>query len=204
MAAMYQPGGETVPPGFHRHSAEVNGTTLSYLIGGAGPPLLLLHGWPQTCLAWRDVLAPLAAAGYTVIAPDIRGTGQSGRASAGYDKDNQAEDMRALLRHVGVGPRVRVVGHDLGGMIAFSYARGYPGEVVNLTLIELAVPGFGLEDAMDVAHGGRWHFGLFMTREYPDMLLDGHEDAFFTRWFAALAGRPVRLNMWAPYATAGR
>src|SRR5699024_5332884 len=109
------------------------------------------------------------------------------RASTGYDKDGQAEDMRALLEHVGAGAPVRVVGHDLGGMIGFSYARRHPAEVVNLTLLELTVPGFGLAEAMDVANGGRWHFGLFMTRDYPEMLLDGHEDAFFTQWFADLA-----------------
>lgn len=187
MTETHSPEDEGVPAGFDRHTTDVNGASLSYLLGGAGPPVLLLHGWPQTAMAWRQVFAPLAAAGYTVIAPDIRGTGRSERASAGYDKDSQAEDMRALLKHVGVSAQVRVVGHDLGGMIGFAYARRHPDEVVNLTLIELAVPGFGLEEAMDVANGGRWHFGLFMTRDYPEMLLDGHEDAFFTRWFADLA-----------------
>lgn len=187
MTEMYSVDDPEVPAGFDRHSAEVNGTSLSYLIGGSGPPLLLLHGWPQTSLAWRPILASLASSGYTVIAPDIRGAGQSERAGTGYDKDTQAEDMRALLKHVGLQPDVCVVGHDLGGMVGFSYARQYPDEVVNLTMIELAVPGFGLEKAMDVGNGGRWHFGLFMTPGYPEMLLDGHEDEFFARWFAELA-----------------
>ncbi|WP_261570982.1 alpha/beta fold hydrolase [Frankia gtarii] len=179
-----------LPPGFTRHDATVNGTRLSYLIGGTGEPVLLLHGWPQTARSWHPVLRPLAAQGYTVIAPDLRGLGQSDRADSGYEKDNQVEDMRQLLRNLGFGPRVRVVGHDIGGMIAFSWARKHPEEVERLVLIELAVPGFGLEQAMNVAEGGRWHFGFFMTPEVPELLLGGHEREFFAWWFAHLSGDP--------------
>lgn len=177
----------TLPSGFERRSAEVNDTRLSYLIGGTGPPVLLLHGWPQTAWAWRDVLASLASSGYTVIAPDLRGLGHSAHAKSGYDKDNQSEDVRQLLQSLGLGPQVRIVGHDIGGMIAFSYARRHPTEVVRLVLIELAIPGFGLEQAMDVARGGRWHFGFFMTPEVPELLFEGHERAFLEWWFPALA-----------------
>jgi pimeloyl-ACP methyl ester carboxylesterase len=176
--------------GLARHDATVNGTRLSYLIGGTGEPVVLLHGWPQTARSWRLVLPSLAALGYTVIAPDLRGTGQSARAGDGYEKDNQAEDMRQLLRVLGLGPRARVVGHDIGGMIAFSWARKHPQEVDRLALIELAVPGFGLEQAMNVAAGGRWHFGFFMTPEVPELLLTGKEREFFTWWFAHLSGHP--------------
>ena len=178
---------ETLPNGFARRSAEANGTQLSYVIGGAGPPVLLLHGWPQTSWSWRYVLEPLAAQGFTVIAPDLRGLGRSAHTEAGYDKDNQAEDMRELLHGLGLGPAVRIVGHDIGGMVAFSYARLHPTEVDRLVLIELAVPGFGLEKAMDVAHGGRWHFGLFMAEEVPELLFEGHERSFFQWWFAHLS-----------------
>lgn len=63
---------------------------------------------------------------------------------------------------------MRFGGHDIGGMVAFSYARLHPEEVLRLALVELAVPGFGLDEAMDVVHGGLWHFGLFMTPGFPD------------------------------------
>jgi pimeloyl-ACP methyl ester carboxylesterase len=142
--------------------------------------VVFLHGWPQTARSWRLILPSLAAQGYTVIAPDLRGTGQSARAEDGYQKDNQAEDMRQLLRVLGLGPRVRVVGHGIGGMIAFSWAKKYPQEVERLVLMELAVPGFGLEQAMNVAGGGRWHFGFFMTPEVPEFLIAGREREFFT------------------------
>jgi len=178
---------DTLPQGFSRRSAQVNGTQISYILGGSGPPVLLLHGWPQTSWSWRKVLTPLAAHGYTLIAPDLRGLGRSAHADAGYEKDNQAEDMRQLLDGLGLGRQIRIVGHDIGGMVAFSYARLHPTDVERLVLAELAVPGFGLEKAMDVAHGGRWHFGLFMAPDAPELLFEGHERLFFDWWFTRLS-----------------
>lgn len=174
------------PEGFTRTDADVNGTRLSYLLGGDGPTLVLLHGWPQTSSSWRRILPALAAAGYRVLAPDLRGTGRSGRPDAGYAKDNQAEDIRQLVRAAGLGRHVRLVGHDIGGMVAFAYARRHPEEVLRLALVELALPGFGLDEAMDVAHGGLWHFGLFMTPEFPELLFAGHERDFFSQWYDGL------------------
>lgn len=177
----------TAPPvGFARHDATVRGTRYSYLLGGSGDPLVLLHGWPQTSAAWRRVLPALAAAGYRVLAPDLRGTGESERAPGGYGKDEQAEDVRQLVEAAGLGREIRLVGHDVGGMVAFSYTRLHPDEVSRLVLLELAVPGFGLEEAMDVAKGGLWHFGLFMTPEVPELLFQGHERDFFAWWYAGL------------------
>jgi len=178
---------EVLPPGFERRTADVNGAGLSYLIGGSGPPVLLLLGWPQTSRAWLHLLEPLASQGYTVLAPDLRGLGQSQRAASGYDKDNQAEDMRQLLASLDLGPKVRIIGHDLGGMVAFSFARQTPTDVQRLCLIELAVPGFGLESAMDSAKGGRWHFGFFMAPEVAELLIEGREDLFFKWWFRTLS-----------------
>lgn len=183
-----------LPDGFGRQQHQVNGTRISAVVGGSGPPVALLHGWPQTCRAWRHQLAPLAEAGYTVIAPDLRGTGRSGRAADGYDKDNQSEDLRQLLQVLGFGARLRLVGHDIGGMVAFAYARANPDQVERLVLLELAVPGLGLEQAMDVAHGGRWHFGFFLTPHVPEMLVAGHEREFFPWWYAGLAHQPTALD----------
>ncbi|WP_193507827.1 alpha/beta fold hydrolase, partial [Streptomyces coeruleorubidus] len=85
---------------------------------------------------------------------------------------------------------VRVVGHDIGGMVAFAYARRHPEEVEHLVLVELAVPGFGLEQAMDVASGGLFHFGLFMTEKLPELLIEGRESEFITWWFDWLSAVP--------------
>lgn len=179
------------PPGFRRQEQTVRGTRYSVLVGGSGPPLLLLHGWPQTATAWRHLLGPLAELGYTVVAPDLRGTGRTQRPPDGYGKDDQAEDLRELLQALGLGPRLRLVGHDIGGMVAFAYARRHPELVERLVLIELALPGLGLEEAMDMAHGGLWHFGFFLTPEVPEMLLSGHEREFFPWWYQQLSHQPV-------------
>lgn len=187
---------DPIPPGFTRQTVDVDGTNLSVLVGGEGAPLVLLHGWPQTSLAWRHVAPSLAEAGHTVIAPDLRGLGRSARPEKGYDKDTQADDVRGLVEALGLGPRVQIVGHDIGGMVAFAYARQHPDEVDRLVLAELAVPGFGLETAMDVARGGRWHFGFFMAPELPEMLLAGREQEFFTWWFTRLSADPSSLDVF--------
>ncbi|HET6637152.1 MAG TPA: alpha/beta hydrolase [Streptomyces sp.] len=179
-----------LPEGFSRRTVAANGTRLHAVAGGAGPAVLLLHGWPETWRAWRHLMRPLADQGYTVIAPDLRGLGHSSHADGGYTKDNQAEDMRQLLSRLGVVGPVRLVGHDIGGMVAFSYARLHPDQVEQLALIELAVPGFGLEQAMDPAGGGSFHFGLFMAREVPELLFEGSERAFFQWWFPRLSAAP--------------
>ena len=175
------------PIGFERGTTRVQGADISHLVGGAGPPLVLLHGWPQTAMAWAPVAPALAAAGYTVIAPDLPGTGGSDEPSAGYGKDEQASLLRELVAALGHPGPVRVVGHDIGGMVAFSWARQFPQDVERLVLVDLALPGLGLEEAMDVARGGRWHFVLFMTPDVPELLLDGSEDDFFAWWFSHLA-----------------
>jgi pimeloyl-ACP methyl ester carboxylesterase len=179
-----------LPEGFSRRTVAANGTRLHAVAGGAGPAVLLLHGWPETWRAWRHLMRPLADQGYTVIAPDLRGLGHSSHADGGYTKDNQAEDMRQLLSRLGVVRPVRLVGHDIGGMVAFSYARLHPDQVEQLALIELAVPGLGLEQAMDPAGGGSFHFGLFMAREVPELLFEGSEPAFFQWWFPRLSAAP--------------
>ncbi|KNX35949.1 hypothetical protein VV01_21430 [Luteipulveratus halotolerans] len=156
-------------------------------VAGDGPPVVLLHGWPQTSSAWRQVAPALVAAGYTVVAPDLPGVGSSGELASGYGKDDQATALRQVLYHLGLDGPVRLVGHDIGGMIAFSWARQFPDEVARLALVDLAIPGLGLEQAMDVARGGRWHFGFFMAEAVPEFLIDGHEEQFFAHWFATLA-----------------
>jgi pimeloyl-ACP methyl ester carboxylesterase len=175
------------PIGFTREEVVVDGRRLSTLVGGDGPGLVLLHGWPQTSHSWRELLPGLAAQGYQVVAPDLHGTGDSEPASDGFGKDEQAAALRAVLRSLDVRPPIRVVGHDIGGMVAFAYARNYPEEVRRLVPMELLVPGLGLEAAMDVAHGGLFHFGFFMTPELPELLIDGHERTFFDWWFARMA-----------------
>lgn len=180
-----------VPEGFARRRIDTNGTTLSVLIGGPagevdGPPIVLLHGWPQTGRAWRHVMTPLAEH-RVVVVPDLRGAGDSDRPLEGYRKTDQADDLRGVLAALGVAGPVVVVGHDIGGMVALAWAARYPDDVAALVTLDVLLPGLGLEEAMDVARGGMWHFGLFMQRGVPEMFLDGHEQEFFSSSFTAIS-----------------
>jgi pimeloyl-ACP methyl ester carboxylesterase len=175
-----------LPEGFRTRRIATNGTTLSVTSGGDGPVLVLLHGWPQTSRSWARVM-PALAASFTVVAPDLRGTGDSDRPEDGYGKTAQADDVRGVLAALGLAGPVAVAGHDIGAMVALGWAAAHPGDLSHLVLVDALLPGFGLEEAMDVASGGMGHFGFFMTPHLPEMLFDGHEREFVTSTFTAMA-----------------
>ncbi|GAA2072568.1 alpha/beta fold hydrolase [Actinomadura alba] len=175
-----------LPDGFKIHRIATNGTNLSVAVGGSGPVLVLLHGWPQTSRAWARVMPTLAEA-HTVVVPDLRGTGASDRPEAGYTKTNQARDMRGILKGLGLTGPVAVAGHDIGSMVALGWAAAHPEDIAHLILVDSILPGLGLEEAMNVAEGGMWHFGFFMAPHVPEMLFDGHELEFFTATFTAMS-----------------
>lgn len=129
------------PEGFEHRFAEVNGVRLHYVIGGRGPAVVLVHGFPETWYAWRGVM-PALAERHTVIAPDLRGIGESSLEESGYDKETLAEDVHGLVRSLGF-EEVSVVGHDMGAMTAYAYARVYREEVSHLVIMSAALPGSG-------------------------------------------------------------
>lgn len=163
--------------GFTHRYADVNGTRLHAVVGGSGPAVVLVHGWPFTWRVWRPALPGLAAAGYTVIAPDLRGTGDSAKTETGYAKTDVAEDVHQLARSLGFD-QVDLVGMDIGTMVAYAYAATHPEAVRHLVLSESVLPGFGLEQLMDIANGGLWHFGFHMQVDVAEMLTAGKEEAY--------------------------
>ena len=104
--------------------AEVNGVRLHYLIAGKGDPVVLLHGYAETSHMWLPLIAKLADK-HTVIAPDLRGFGQSSAPADGYTKAAMAQDIHALVKSLNYD-RIRLVGHDIGLMVAYAYAAQYP------------------------------------------------------------------------------
>ena len=126
--------------------AEVNGIRLYYRIAGSGEPVVLLHGFPETSNAWRKII-PALAERYTVIAPDLRGFGDSDRPDDGYDKRTVAEDLHQLIHQLGLGP-INLVSHDVGMMVGYAYASAYTSEVKRLVLMEAALPGWVLRNCM--------------------------------------------------------
>ena len=107
--------------------AKVNGLRIFYRVAGSGRPLLLLHGSPLTSRSWLGVMTSLAQE-YTVVAPDFRGYGKSDKPATGYPVQTMVEDIRELVHQLGMGP-VDVVGHDLGGIVAYAYAAKYMQQV---------------------------------------------------------------------------
>lgn len=163
-----------------RRFSLVNDIRLHYWIGGKGDPIVLLHGWPATSHQWRKVMPSLAER-YTVIAPDLRGLGDSSKPAIGYDKRTVADDIYQLIRSLGI-ERVRLVGHDQGGAVAYAYATAHPESVSHFVFLESLLAGFTLEKAMDVGHGGSWHFGFTMLHNLPEALVAGRERMFLS-WF---------------------
>ncbi len=109
---------------FSHHTASVNGIQLHYVMGGKGDPVVLLHGYPQSWYEWRHVM-PALAKNYTVIAPDLRGFGDSSRPLTGYDGNTTAEDIYQLVTQLGFN-NIFLVAHDVGAQTAYSYAAAHP------------------------------------------------------------------------------
>ena len=163
--------------GFTHHYADVNETRIHYVSGGSGPAIVLVHGWPYTWALWHRLMPLLAKRGFTVIAPDLRGLGDSRHEEGGFNELNVAEDIRAIVKSLGIG-KINLVGTDIGTMIAYAYASRHPEEIDHLVLAESLVPGFGLEELMNPATGGYWHFGFHAQADLAAFLTEGKEAAY--------------------------
>lgn len=180
-------------PGLEHHGARVNGVRLHYVTAGAGPAVVLLHGWPQSWYEWRRVMARLAP-NFRVIAPDLRGLGDSERPAAGYDKATLAVDVNALLEHLGVA-QADVVGHDWGGVVAYCLAAQFPARVRRLAVLDIALPGAGLESALALQPGGGiWHMHLHNVADLPEALVTGREGIYLGWFYRNYAHNPAAIT----------
>jgi pimeloyl-ACP methyl ester carboxylesterase len=176
------------------HTTEVDGVRLHYVTSGAGPPVLLLHGWPQTWYEWRRVADSLPDC--TVVMPDLRGFGFSGKPASGYDARTMAADLHGLVTRIGLED-VTVVGHDWGAVFGYVYAASYPGEAAALGVVEMALPGVGvMEEAMSPRAGGRflWHLGFQSVPELPELLIQGKERPYLQWFFEHFAYDPSAVG----------
>src|SRR5215475_6320787 len=168
-------------------TAEVDGTRLHYLVAGHGEPVLLLHGYAQTSHMWRPLIAELART-RTVIAPDLRGFGDSAKPDSGYDKKTMAQDLHALAMSLG-HRRIAVVGHDIGLMVAYAYAAQYPAEVERIVLMDAFLPGVG--DWKNVwLLRDLWHFHFY--GKTPLALVEGRERTYFEHFWNEFAADPSK------------
>jgi pimeloyl-ACP methyl ester carboxylesterase/uncharacterized RmlC-like cupin family protein len=173
--------------GFSERFAEVGGTRIRYVIGGKGSPVVLLHGYAQTGHMWNPIL-PRLAERHTVIVPDLRGAGGSAKPESGYDKKNMAADIHALTTSLGLGP-VRIVGHDIGLMVAYAYAAQFPQATESLVLMDAFLPGIGAWKDVWLMRD-LWHFHFY--GKTPLALVEGRERTYFEHFWNDFAADPKR------------
>jgi pimeloyl-ACP methyl ester carboxylesterase len=164
---------------------------INYVRGGRGPTLVLLHGYPQCWRMWRGLLPELADS-YHVIAPDLRGFGDSGAPPGGYDKKTLAADLHGLLTGLGLAGDIRLVGHDVGTMVAYAYAAAHPDEVSRLVLTEAPIPDESIYafPALTAAGPAVWNFGFFnLTNGLLEELVAGREALWVDRFTDSLMVR---------------
>jgi pimeloyl-ACP methyl ester carboxylesterase len=167
--------------------AEVNGVRLHYLIAGKGDPVVLLHGFAESSHMWLPLVAKLSDR-HTVIAPDLRGFGQSATPPDGYTKAAMARDIHALVKSLNYD-RIRLVGHDIGLMVAYAYAAQYPNEVDRIVLMEAFLPGVGEWNNVFLLRD-LWHFHFY--GKTPLALVTGRERTYLEHFWNDFAADPAK------------
>jgi pimeloyl-ACP methyl ester carboxylesterase len=184
-------------PGFTNDDADVNGIRLHFVQGGSGQPLFLLGGGGQTWWQFHKIMPDLAKH-FRVIVVDIRGQGSSGKPATGYDKKTMAGDIRSLAQHLGY-KRIYIAGHDIGAMVAYSFAANYPDEAQRVALLDVPHPFEGFQQisilpppgAYDLSNPNHpphpWWFALNQVSDLPERLLQGRMNILLNWMFDYLA-----------------
>ena len=168
-------------------TVKIDGKKIHYLTAGRGPVVVLLHGYTQTSRMWRPLIEALKEK-FTVIAPDVPGIGDSDIPGNGSDMKTAAIRIHGLAKALGV-TKARVVGHDIGLMVAYAYAAQFPGEVEKLVVMDAFLPGVpGWELAYNDAN--LWHFRFHGPA--PEALVKGREKIYFAYFWNDLAADKER------------
>lgn len=168
---------------FERRVVDIDGTDIACVVGGSGPPLLMLHGFPQTKVMWARV-APELARDFTVVCADLRGYGDSAKPRSLPDRSNYsfrtfAADQVGLMKRLGF-ERFHVVGHDRGGRTAHRMALDHPAAVQTLTVMDI-VPTYAMfMDTNRKVAGAYWHwYFLALPEPFPERLIGADPDYFY-------------------------
>lgn len=180
--------------GVQHHTEPIDGRAMHWVTAGtSGTPVLLVHGFPETWWAFRDLI-PLLAAEHRVIAVDLPGFGDSvaQRPDGAADRGSAgaAAALHALVERLDLGP-VHLLGQDIAGNTVARLAMEHPDDVRSLVAVETLVSGFGLEELADVRNGGAWHVGAIATPGVAEFVFTGRVREFLTRmWFPFLTAVP--------------
>jgi pimeloyl-ACP methyl ester carboxylesterase len=179
-----------MPAALTHHYADLGEVLMHYVTAGEGPPVVLLHGWPQTWWEWRHVI-PALSERHTVIVPDLRGLGDSSRPLTGYDKKTVSEDVWKLVNGKLGYERFHLVGHDWGGPTAFALAAQHRESVATLSILDVVIPGSG----GDFSQGGkRWHHEFHNTPDLAEALTDGREHIYLGWFYRTFGYKPDAIS----------
>lgn len=189
IAVLVCPGSAYAEPRIDSRMAKIDNVELHYLTAGRGPAVILLHGFAETSRMWRPII-PLLAEKFTVIAPDLPGIGDSSipTDNAEIDMITSARRIHALVRSLGI-EKAKVVGHDIGLMVAYAYATQFPNETEKLAVMDAFLPGVPGWEAIYNAPN-IWHFRF--NGEYPEKLVQGRERTYFEYFWNVLAADKTR------------
>lgn len=182
---------------FRHGKVKANGVHIHYVTGGEGEPVVLLHGFPQTWFAWRQIM-PALAERYTVIVADLRGLGDSEKTISGYDKRTLAEDIYQLVKILGY-ERFFLVGHDFGGSTAYALAAAHPQAVRKLVAIECVPAGLLSSEETRLAAqnnlGNRaWFPAFHQVPDLPEALVAGREMLYLSWFFEHFTENPQAIT----------
>jgi len=179
----------TFPSSFKTQEISTNGVTIHTRVGGAGPAVVLLHGYGETGDMWVPLAVDLVR-DHTVIVPDLRGLGRSSKPTSGFDKRTQAGDVAGVLAALRI-EEIDLVTHDIGNMVGFAFAAQYPARVRRFVLIDAPLPGVGPWDEI-LKNPLLWHFRF----GGPDMerLVAGRERIYLDRFWNEFSANPSRFG----------
>jgi haloacetate dehalogenase len=187
------------------HTMHANGIRQHYIEAGAGAPVVLLHGFPFTNYTWRHQIPELAKK-YRVIAPDLRGYGETDKPVAGYDKRNMAKDLRELLRALDIG-KIALVGHDRGARVATRYAKDYPDLTDRLVVMDNVPTRIVARDFNYSKMAKTYWLFLFHTKlDLPEIFITGREEQWLRHLFSEWCYNPLAISgeAFETYVTAYR
>ena len=174
------------------HTLTANGIRQHYLDAGQGAPVVLLHGFPETNFAWRFQI-PVLAEHYRVIAPDLRGYGETDKPATGYDKRNMARDLRELLRELGI-EKIALVGHDRGARVATRFAKDYPELVDRLVVMDNVPTRIVAREFNAAVAKSYWFFIFNQVPDLPEALIAGREDLWLRHLFSDWCYNPLAID----------
>jgi haloacetate dehalogenase len=183
------------PAGITHHTARLNGITLHWVSAGSGPPVYLLHGFPETWFGWRKQI-PVLAEKYTVVAPDLRGYGATEKPAVGYDKRTMANDVIALMDHLG-HDRIALIGHDRGARVATRFAKDHRDRIDRLVVMDNIPTRILVQDydaSKNTVRIGWWFMGFLGVQDLAERLIEGNEEAFFTHFYRTWSYNPEMLS----------